>query len=66
MVDDCYPDHSVAEHFEAETDPRIHYLRNEVNLGITDNYQRCRDLASGELMMFLGCDDLMHPTSSPP
>lgn len=62
VVDDCYPDPSVAEHFAGESDPRIRYLRNEVNLGITDNYQRCRDLASGELMMFMGCDDLMHPT----
>ncbi|MCY7401904.1 MAG: glycosyltransferase [Nocardioides sp.] len=62
VVDDCYPDPTVAEHFAAEADPRIRYLRNEVNLGITDNYQRCRDLASGELMMFMGCDDLMHPT----
>ena len=50
------------EHFAAEDDPRIRYVRNEINLGITDNYQRCRELASGELMMFLGCDDLMHPT----
>ena len=62
VVDDCYPDPTVAEHFTAETDPRITYVRNETNLGITDNYQRCRDLAAGELMMFLGCDDLMHPT----
>lgn len=61
VVDDCYPDPSVAEHFAGEADPRIHYLRNEVNLGITDNYQRCRELATGELMMFMGCDDLMHP-----
>ncbi len=61
VVDDCYPDPTVAEHFAAEADPRIRYLRNEVNLGITDNYQRCRDLATAELMMFLGCDDLMHP-----
>jgi glycosyltransferase involved in cell wall biosynthesis len=61
VVDDCYPDDSVAAHFAAETDDRITYLRNEANLGITDNYQRCRELASGELMMFLGCDDLMHP-----
>jgi hypothetical protein len=62
VVDDCYPDPTVAEHFAAETDPRIRYVRNEVNLGITDNYQRCRELATGELMMFMGCDDLMHPT----
>jgi glycosyltransferase involved in cell wall biosynthesis len=62
VVDDCYPDPTVAEHFAAEDDPRITYVRNETNLGITDNYQRCRDLASRELMMFMGCDDLMHPT----
>lgn len=61
VVDDCYPDPVVAEHFAAETDPRIRYLRNETNLGITDNYARCRDLASAELMMFLGCDDLLEP-----
>lgn len=60
IVDDCYPDPSVAEHFAAETDERITYLRNEANLGITENYQRCQEMASGELMMFLGCDDLMH------
>jgi glycosyltransferase involved in cell wall biosynthesis len=62
VVDDCYPDPTVAEHFAGEDDPRIRYVRNEVNVGITDNYQRCREMASGELMMFLGCDDLMHPT----
>lgn len=62
VVDDCSPDPGVAEHFAAEDDPRITYVRNETNLGITDNYQRCRELASGELMMFMGCDDLMHPT----
>ena len=62
VVDDCYPDPSVAEHFAAEADPRIRYVRNEVNLGITANYELCRDLASRELMMFLGCDDLLDRT----
>lgn len=62
VVDDCYPDPGVTGRFATETDPRIRYVRNDTNLGITDNYQRCRELASGELMMFMGCDDLMHPT----
>ena len=61
VVDDCYPDPSVAAWFAAHPDPRIRYLRNETNLGITENYARCRELASRELMMFLGCDDLLHP-----
>lgn len=62
VVDDCYPDPSVAEHFAREQDPRISYVRNETNRGITANYQVCRDLAREELMMFLGCDDLLGPT----
>ncbi|WP_101523945.1 glycosyltransferase family 2 protein [Nocardioides houyundeii] len=61
VVDDCYPDPAVAERFARESDPRISYLRNEVNLGITRNYERCLELASAELMMFMGCDDLMQP-----
>lgn len=61
VVDDCYPDPSVAEHFAAETDPRIRYVRHPANVGITANYRHCQERATGELMMFLGCDDLMQP-----
>jgi glycosyltransferase involved in cell wall biosynthesis len=61
VVDDCYPDLSVQEHFTRERDPRVRYLRNESNLGIAGNFQRCLDLASGEAVMFLGSDDLLEP-----
>jgi glycosyltransferase involved in cell wall biosynthesis len=61
VVDDAYPDPSVAEHFAQEQDPRIRYVRNETNLGIAANFQKCLDLASGDLVMFLGCDDLLEP-----
>ena len=61
VVDDAYPDPSVAEHFAAEHDPRIRYQRNERNLGIAANFQHCLELAGGEAMMFLGSDDLMEP-----
>lgn len=61
IVDDCYPDPSVAEVFASERDPRIHYRRNAANLGIAGNFQRCLDLASGEAVTFLGCDDLLLP-----
>lgn len=61
IVDDCYPDRSVADSFAAESDPRIHYRRNAENLGIAGNFQRCLDLASGEAVVFLGCDDVMLP-----
>ncbi|SEB44791.1 Glycosyl transferase family 2 [Nocardioides exalbidus] len=62
VVDDHYPDASVAEFFAGLGDDRITYVRNETNLGITDNYRRCLELASGEWMVFFGCDDLMLPT----
>jgi hypothetical protein len=39
----------------------VTYLRNETNLGITDNYRRCLELATDEWMVFLGCDDVMLP-----
>ena len=61
IVDDCYPDPSVAEVFAGESDLRVHYVRNERNLGIAANFQRCLDLASGEAVVFLGSDDVMLP-----
>ena len=61
VVDDCYPDDSVAAWFDALADDRVTYLRNETNLGITDNYRRCLELATDEWMVFLGCDDLLRP-----
>lgn len=61
IIDDCYPDASVGERLRAETDPRITYLRNETNLGITENYREAIRRASGPYITILGCDDLLHP-----
>lgn len=61
IIDDCYPDDSVPEYFATLSDPRITYVRNEHNLGITENYREAIRQASGEWITILGCDDLMHP-----
>lgn len=61
VIDDCYPDTAVAAYFERDTDERISYVRNEVNLGITENYREAIRRASGEYVALLGCDDLLHP-----
>lgn len=61
VIDDCYPDASVAQYFEREQDDRITYVRNEVNLGITENYREAIRRAGGEFVTLLGCDDLLHP-----
>ncbi|MCW2833938.1 MAG: hypothetical protein JWN68_1891 [Nocardioides sp.] len=60
IVDDAYPDPTAQETYADHPDPRVEYVRNEVNLGIAGNFERCRTLATGTLAMFLGCDDLLH------
>jgi len=61
VIDDCYPDASVAAHFAGVEDARITYTRNAKNLGITENYREAIRRASTEHIVILGCDDLMHP-----
>lgn len=61
IIDDCYPDPSVGERLRAETDPRITYVRNKTNLGITENYRKAISLATATHVTILGCDDLLHP-----
>lgn len=51
----------VPEWFAGLGDDRVRYLRNERNLGVTGNFNRCLDLAEHELVMLMGCDDLMLP-----
>jgi glycosyltransferase involved in cell wall biosynthesis len=54
-------DPSVPEWFESLDDERVRYLRNEENLGITGNFNRCLELAEHDLFTMLGCDDRMLP-----
>lgn len=61
VVDDAYPDESVAEYFAGLDDERITYVRQAVNVGITDNYRYCVSRATQELVVLLGCDDVMLP-----
>ena len=61
VIDDCYPDEAVPEYFAALADERISYTRNEVNLGITENYREAIRRATAEHITILGCDDLLHP-----
>lgn len=60
VIDDCYPDEGVPAYFADLEDERIVYVRNEVNLGITENYRKAIRLATAEYVTILGCDDLLH------
>ncbi|MBS1906027.1 MAG: glycosyltransferase [Actinobacteria bacterium] len=61
VIDDCYPDDTVAGRFAAIEDDRITYVRNEKNLGITENYREAIRRATTPYIAILGCDDLLHP-----
>ncbi|MDR1294643.1 MAG: glycosyltransferase [Bifidobacteriaceae bacterium] len=59
VVDDCYPDPTAGLAIQSIDDPRITYLRNETNLGITGNFRTCVRLARAEYTVVMGCDDLL-------
>lgn len=61
VIDDHYPDESVGDWFARLDDDRVTYLRNEVNLGITENYREAIRRATADYITILGCDDLLHP-----
>lgn len=59
IIDDCSTDSScdIISRY-AELDPRIVFLRNEANLGMVANWNRCIELARGEYIHYLFADDL--------
>lgn len=61
IVDDAYPDRRPGERYAAHPDERVEYVRNAQNLGVAGNFEECRLRARGELVVFLGSDDLLLP-----
>lgn len=62
VVDDAYPDESVPAWFATLADPRITYVRKPVNEGITANYRTCVARATQDVVVILGCDDVLEPS----
>ncbi|MEP7762927.1 glycosyltransferase [Sanguibacter sp. 25GB23B1] len=61
VIDDDYPGTEVAEYFAGIDDPRVRYVRNETNVGITENFRRCVRAATQERIAVVGCDDILLP-----
>lgn len=59
VIDDCYPDDSVEAFFAGIDDPRISYIRNDRNIGITENFRRAVASAQGPYVIVLGSDDIV-------
>ncbi|WCM56351.1 glycosyltransferase family 2 protein [Microbacterium sp. EF45047] len=61
VVDDAYPENGVRDRLHALGDSRIHYTRNERNIGLARNFNRCLEMVEAPYFVMLGDDDLMHP-----
>lgn len=62
VVDDASTD-STAALVESIKDDRIHLYRNEKNLGMAGNWNRCVELAKGEYIKLICADDRLVPES---
>ena len=62
MVDDNSTDHSyqVLQDY-AKKDERVKIYKNETNLGMSGNWNRCLELCSGDVMKLVCADDLLSP-----
>lgn len=63
ILNDCSPE-PVEEIVLATKDPRIHYYKNDRNVGaydLADNWNKCLELASGEFIIIMGDDDRLAP-----
>ena len=61
IIDDVYPDLAPGEWASAIDDERVTYIRNEVNLRPSRNYNKAVGIAQSEFIVLMGCDDIMLP-----
>jgi len=60
VVDNASTDHT-GDVLAAFSDPRLRYVRNERNLGLFGNFNRCIELAKGKYLHILHSDDYIDP-----
>jgi glycosyltransferase involved in cell wall biosynthesis len=61
VVDNHYPDLAPGEWVAGLGDPRVTYLRNDRNLGVSGNLRRCLEVSSQTHIVITGADDVVHP-----
>ncbi|WP_283231345.1 glycosyltransferase [Fusibacillus kribbianus] len=62
VVDDCSKDDTV-KIVESMDDPRIRLVKNEKNLGMTGNWNKCLAEAKGEYIKLICADDILYEES---
>ena len=61
VVDDCSPGTGAREVVESFRDTRMGYFRNDQNLGLAGNWNRCIELSTTRLVTLLHSDDELFP-----
>jgi glycosyltransferase involved in cell wall biosynthesis len=62
VIDDCGPDAKAQAWLTSLSDKRVQYVRNEKNLGLAGNWNRCLQMANSELVTLLHADDKLEPS----
>lgn len=62
VIDDCSKDGTAAA-VEGVTDSRVRLVRNEKNLGMAGNWNRCIEEAKAPFVKVLCADDILYPDS---
>lgn len=61
IVDNCSTDNSYDVIAKYLHDKRVRYYKNETNIGVIGNFNKCLSYASGEYIKLLCSDDKFHP-----
>ncbi len=61
VLDDASPDATAQKVAPFLTDPRLHYIRNETNLGAKPNNTRALGMGSGRYLVWMHGDDYLLP-----
>jgi glycosyltransferase involved in cell wall biosynthesis len=61
IVDNCSTDNTEEVVKKYLTDKRVSFYRNETNVGLVGNWNKCLEYARGEYIKFLCADDKLHP-----
>lgn len=61
IVDNCSIDNTKELVQKYLSDNRVSYYRNDSNIGLGNNWNKCLELANGEYIKYLCSDDIFHP-----
>lgn len=62
IIDDCSPDANVVKLIESYDDPRIRFVKNEENLGVSNTFNKALTLITTPYVVRLDQDDVSLPT----